>query len=66
MILFLGNCTQAQNSSNDSELDDKVKDFLDSRRSSGSQAYLEYVQSLDNYNTTVDDSGGGVAISYKK
>ncbi len=206
MILFLGNCTQAQNSSNDSELDDRVKDFLDSRRSdwydmnvpasdgkllydiiikngytnaleigtstghssiwiawalsktggklitieidesrhqeavsnikeaglseyvnarladahelvkeldgpfdfvfsdadkgwyinyfkdvdpklesggcfsahnvrsgssgrqgsSGSQAYLEYVQSLDNYNTTVDDSGGGVAISYKK
>ena len=36
------------------------------RGSSGSEAYLEYVQSLDNYNTTVDDSGGGVAISYKK
>ena len=36
------------------------------RGSSGSQAYLEYVQSLDNYKTTVDDSGGGVAISYKK
>lgn len=36
------------------------------RGSSGSQAYLEYVQSLDNYKTTVDNSGGGVAISYKK
>ena len=32
MILFLGNCTQAQNSSNESELDNRVKDFLDSRR----------------------------------
>jgi len=36
------------------------------RGSSGTQAYLEYVQSLDNYTTTVDNSGGGVAISYKK
>jgi len=36
------------------------------RGSSGSQAYLEYVQSLDNYKTTIDNSGGGVAISYKK
>jgi predicted O-methyltransferase YrrM len=36
------------------------------RGSSGTQAYLEYVQSLDNYATTVDNSGGGVAISYKK
>ncbi len=44
-----------------------VRSGSSSRRgSSGSQAYLEYVQSLDNYNTTVDDSGGGVAISYKK
>ena len=36
------------------------------RGSSGSQAYLEYVQSLDNYKTTIDNSGGGVPISYKK
>lgn len=36
------------------------------RGSSGSRAYLEYVQGLDNYTTTVDDSGSGLAISYKK
>lgn len=36
------------------------------RGSSGTQAYLEYVQSLDNYETSVDNSGGGMAISYKK
>jgi len=33
---------------------------------SGTQAYLEYVEGLENYSTTVDNSGGGVAISYKK
>ncbi|MDX2301961.1 MAG: class I SAM-dependent methyltransferase [Microscillaceae bacterium] len=32
----------------------------------GAQAYLEYVMSLKNYETTVDNSGGGLAISYKK
>lgn len=32
----------------------------------GTRAYLEYVRSLSNYNTTVDNSGGGLAISYKK
>jgi predicted O-methyltransferase YrrM len=36
------------------------------RGSSGTQAYLEYVQGLEGYTTTVDNSGGGVAISYKK
>lgn len=36
------------------------------RGSSGSRAYLEYVNGLDNYTTTVDDSGSGLAISYKK
>ena len=36
------------------------------RGSSGTQAYLEFVQGLDNYTTTVDNSGGGLAISYKK
>jgi len=33
---------------------------------SGTKEYLVYVQSLDNYTTTVDHSGGGVAISYKR
>lgn len=32
---------------------------------SGTRDYLEYVQGLENYTTTVDNSGGGLAISYK-
>jgi predicted O-methyltransferase YrrM len=32
---------------------------------SGTAEYLKYVLSLNNYTTTVDNSGGGVAISYK-
>ena len=36
------------------------------RGMAGTRAYLEYVQGLDNYTTTVDNSGGGLAISYKK
>lgn len=32
---------------------------------SGTTEYLSYVLSLDNYTTTVDHTGGGVAISYK-
>lgn len=31
----------------------------------GTRQYLEYVQGLKNYATTVDNSGGGLAISYK-
>ncbi len=33
---------------------------------SGTQEYLEYVQQQSNYTTTVDNTGGGVAISYKR
>ena len=32
----------------------------------GPAIYLEYVRSLDNYETTVNNTGGGMAISYKK
>jgi len=32
----------------------------------GQGAYLDYVRSLKNYETTVNSSGGGVSISYKK
>jgi predicted O-methyltransferase YrrM len=32
----------------------------------GQGAFLEYVRSLQNYETTVNSSGGGVSISYKK
>jgi predicted O-methyltransferase YrrM len=30
------------------------------------QEYLKYVEALEDFNTTVDSTGGGVAISYKK
>jgi len=30
------------------------------------QEYLEYVRSLDNYETTLNSAGGGVLISYKR
>lgn len=32
----------------------------------GQGAFLEYVRSLKNYETTVNSAGGGVSISYKK
>ncbi len=36
------------------------------RGMSGTTEFLEYVLSLSNYSTTVDNSGGGLSISYKK
>ena len=39
---------------------------LNRRGMPGTKEYLQYVQSLDNYTTNVDNSGGGLAISYKK
>lgn len=33
---------------------------------SGQSVFLEYVKSLENYETTVNSEGGGVSISYKK
>ncbi len=35
------------------------------RRGGGNQDYLDYVRSLDNYETTLNSDGGGVLISYK-
>jgi caffeoyl-CoA O-methyltransferase len=35
-------------------------------RSEGARIFLNYVKSLPNYETTIDDSGGGVSISLKK
>ena len=32
----------------------------------GNSSYLDYLKSLDNYETTVNSRGGGVAISYKR
>lgn len=32
----------------------------------GQKAFLEYIKSLKNYETTVNSEGGGVSISYKK
>ncbi|MBD0851825.1 O-methyltransferase [Maribacter arenosus] len=43
-----------------------VRPLESSRRGmAGAQEYLKYVQGLDNYTTTVDGSGSGLAISYK-
>jgi predicted O-methyltransferase YrrM len=36
------------------------------RRRGGSSDYLDYLNSLTNYETTVDSRGGGMAISYKR
>ena len=36
------------------------------RRIGGTRDYLKYVMELKNYDTTVDNSGGGLAISYKR
>lgn len=36
------------------------------RGGGGNQDYVDYVRSLDNYETTLNSSGGGVLISYKK
>ncbi|NAS13041.1 O-methyltransferase [Poritiphilus flavus] len=35
------------------------------RGMAGTREYLEYVMALDDFTTTVDNSGGGLAISYK-
>lgn len=35
------------------------------RGMSGTREYLQYVKALSGYTTTVDNSGGGLAISYK-
>ncbi|MDF1576138.1 MAG: class I SAM-dependent methyltransferase [Bacteroidales bacterium] len=36
------------------------------RRGGGNQDYLDYVRSLENYETTLNSEGGGVLISYKR
>ena len=36
------------------------------RRGGGSQEYVNYVKSLENYETTLNSAGGGVLISYKR
>jgi caffeoyl-CoA O-methyltransferase len=37
-----------------------------SGRGGGTQEFFEYVKSLSNFETTLNSSGGGVSISYKK
>ncbi|MBN1464830.1 methyltransferase, partial [candidate division KSB1 bacterium] len=36
------------------------------RRGGGTREFIEYVQSLPNYETTIDSRGGGLSISYKR
>lgn len=54
--LAIGGCFTAHN----------VRPAGQGRGISGTRTYLEYVQGLTNYTTTVDNTGGGLAISYKK
>jgi len=39
---------------------------VSSHRREGIQEFLDYVKSLPNYETTINTSGAGVSISYKK
>lgn len=53
--LVVGGCFTAHN----------VRPATQGRRISGTRAYLAYVQGITNYTTTVNNTGGGLAISYK-
>jgi diaminopimelate decarboxylase len=35
------------------------------QRSRDIRELIEYIQSLDNYKTTISNAGGGISISYK-
>ena len=39
---------------------------ISGRRGGGIREFIEHVESLPNYETTVDRRGGGVSISYKR
>jgi len=55
--LLVGGCYTTHN----------IRDGSSGRRGGGgSQDYLEYIRSLDNYETTLNSAGGGVLISYKR
>ena len=54
--LAVGGCFTAHN----------VRPAGQGRGISGTRTYLEYMQGLNSYTTTVDNTGGGLAISYKK
>jgi len=43
-----------------------IRDGSSGRRGGGNQEYMEYVKSLENYETTLNSDGGGVLISYKR
>ena len=55
-ILEVGGCFTAHN----------VRPANSGRGMRGTRDYLRYVQGLSTYTTTVNNSGGGLAISYKK
>ena len=50
--LIVGGCFTAHN--------------ISMRRMGGIREFIDYVKSLPNYETTVDNRGGGMSISYKK
>ena len=43
-----------------------MRDGSSGGRRGQNQAYLDYVRSLDNYESTLNSAGGGVLISYKR
>jgi len=43
-----------------------IQDSSYGRRGGWNQEYMEYVKSLDNYESTLNSEGGGVLISYKR
>lgn len=43
-----------------------IREGNSSGRGGWNQDYLEYIRSLDNYETTLNSAGGGVLISYKR
>ena len=58
--LKVGGCFTTHN------IRDSRSSWFRGRGRGGNQDYLEYIKSLPNYETTVDSSGAGLSISYKK
>jgi predicted O-methyltransferase YrrM len=54
--LVIGGCFTTHN----------IQDGSSGRRGGWNQEYMEYVKSLENYETTLNSDGGGVLISYKR
>ncbi|NLA49712.1 MAG: methyltransferase [Bacteroidales bacterium] len=58
--LIAGGCFTAHN------VYDRGRRYGGSGAYGGTAEFLQYIRSLDNYETTVNNDGGGVSISYKR